>query len=47
MDWINQLIAGLTAGQQFALFSLMKILAAIFLVLLPIVAYTVLVERKV
>ena len=47
MDWINNLIAGLSAGQQLALFSLLKILAAIFLVLLPIVAYTVLVERKV
>lgn len=42
MDWINQL----TATQQFVLFSALKALVAVVL-LLSIVAYTVLAERKI
>ena len=37
----------LTPTQQFLLFSTLKIVAAIFLVLLPMVAYSVLAERKI
>ena len=47
MDWINNFVGGLTAGQQFALFSLLKVVIVIFGAVLPIVAYAVLVERKV
>ncbi len=47
MDWINHFVGGLTAGQQFALFSLLKVVIVIFGAVLPIVAYAVLVERKV
>ena len=43
MDWLNQL----TPERQFLLFSTLKIGAAIFLVLLPMVAYSVLAERKI
>ncbi|MSU40418.1 MAG: NADH-quinone oxidoreductase subunit NuoH [Pedosphaera sp.] len=47
MDWLNHYVSGLTAGQQFALFSLLKVLIAIFVVVLPIVAYTVVAERRI
>ena len=42
-EWINSL----SDGQQFALFSLLKIVIAIFVVVLPLVAYSVLAERRI
>ncbi len=43
MDWINQL----NPTMQFAIFSMLKVCVVIFLAVMPIVAYAVLVERKV
>ena len=43
MDWFNQLNPNL----QFAIFSAVKVLAVLFLALLPMVAYSVLAERKI
>ena len=43
MDWINNL----SSGQQFALFSLLKIVIAVFAVVLPMVAYSVVAERRI
>ena len=43
MEWINNL----TPGQQFALFSLVKICVAVFAVVLPMVAYSVVAERRI
>ena len=43
MEWINNL----TPSQQFALFSLVKIGVAVFAVVLPMVAYSVVAERRV
>jgi NADH-quinone oxidoreductase subunit H len=43
MEWINNL----SAEQQFALFSLLKILVAVFAVVLPMVAYSVVAERRI
>ena len=43
MEWINNLPAEL----QFALFSLMKILITVFAVVLPMVAYSVVAERRI
>ena len=42
-EWFNSL----TAGHQFALFSLLKILIAVFAVVLPLVAYSVVAERRI
>ena len=42
-EWINSL----PAGQQFALFSLLKSLIAVFAVVLPMVAYSVVAERRI
>ena len=42
-EWINNL----PAGQQFALFSLLKIVIAVFAVVLPMVAYSVVAERRI
>ena len=42
-EWINSL----PAGQQFALFSLLKIVIAVFAVVLPLVAYSVVAERRI
>tara|TARA_B100001123_G_scaffold405973_1_gene496783 strand:- start:795 stop:1844 length:1050 start_codon:yes stop_codon:yes gene_type:complete len=43
MEWINNL----PAEQQFALFSLLKILITVFAVVLPMVAYSVVAERRI
>lgn len=43
MEWINNL----SAEQQFALFSLLKILVTVFAVVLPMVAYSVVAERRI
>ena len=43
MEWINNLPAEL----QFALFSLLKILITVFAVVLPMVAYSVVAERRI
>lgn len=43
MDWISQFIS----HHEFAVFSAVKILAVVFLAVMPMVAYAVLVERKV
>ncbi|MGB0586432.1 MAG: NADH-quinone oxidoreductase subunit NuoH [Limisphaerales bacterium] len=42
-EWFNSL----TAGHQFALFSLLKIVIAVFAVVLPLVAYSVVAERRI
>ena len=42
-EWFNSL----PAGQQFALFSLLKIVIAVFAVVLPMVAYSVVAERRI
>ena len=42
-EWFNSL----HAGQQFALFSLLKIVIAVFAVVLPMVAYSVVAERRI
>ena len=42
-EWFNSL----HAGQQFALFSLLKIVIAVFAVVLPLVAYSVVAERRI
>ena len=42
-EWFNSL----TAGHQFALFSLLKIVSAVFAVVLPLVAYSVVAERRI
>ena len=42
-EWFNSL----AAGQQFALFSLLKIVIAVFAVVLPLVAYSVVAERRI
>ena len=42
-EWINNL----TSGQQFALFSLVKICLALFAVVLPMIAYSVGAERRI
>ncbi|MDP7050814.1 MAG: NADH-quinone oxidoreductase subunit H, partial [Verrucomicrobiota bacterium] len=43
IEWINNL----TSGQQFALFSLVKICLALFAVVLPMIAYSVVAERRI
>ncbi len=47
IDWINNAIAGLSAQEQFALFGLLKILVAVFAIVLPLVAYSVVAERRI
>ena len=42
-EWFNSL----ATGQQFALFSLLKIVIAVFAVVLPLVAYSVVAERRI
>ena len=42
-EWLNSL----SSGQQFAIFSLLKIVIAIFAVVLPMVAYSVVAERRI
>ena len=42
-EWFNSL----TSGHQFALFSLLKIVIAVFAVVLPLVAYSVVAERRI
>ena len=42
-EWFNSL----PVGQQFALFSLLKIVIAVFAVVLPMVAYSVVAERRI
>ncbi len=42
-EWFDSL----TAGHQFALFSLLKIVIAVFAVVLPLVAYSVVAERRI
>ena len=42
-EWFNSL----AAGHQFALFSLLKIVIAVFAVVLPLVAYSVVAERRI
>ena len=42
-EWFNSL----HAGHQFALFSLLKIVIAVFAVVLPMVAYSVVAERRI
>ena len=51
-EWINSLppamwVDGLPAGQQFAIYSLLKIVIAIFVVVMPMVAYSVVAERRI
>jgi NADH-quinone oxidoreductase subunit H len=44
---VNELLSHLSATQQFVLWSAVKVLCVIFLALLPMVAYSVLAERKI
>ena len=52
VQWINSLppvmwVDALPASQQFAIFSLLKIVIAIFAVVMPMVAYSVIAERRI
>ncbi len=52
IEWIHSLppvmwVNALPAGQQFAIYSLLKIVIALFAVVLPMIAYSVVAERRI